>query len=177
MADDVGALGRCVARCLLQVEARSTVSGQACATHPKPSELAAQMGVEVSQVQSPPPAQPRLRSEYAADPGIAGFSLPRTARPRITLYTDPISALGTALQAKARSTGSGQACATLSDLTELHIAHELFHHIESAGYGGLQPACTECLRSLIRDEVETAAHAFAEELMGLDFDPEEFPEL
>jgi hypothetical protein len=128
---------------------------------PKPSDLAAEMNVEVIHLGSPPSAQPRLRSEYTARPGSAGFSLPRPAAPRITLYTDSITALANATHASQRFD------MMRVDLTELHIAHELFHHLESGQRFG----------PLTREEVETAAHAFAKELMDLDFEPEELSAL
>jgi len=140
MAEEVAALGRRVARRLLQAEA--------CATRPRPSDLAGEMGIEVVVAGSPPPAQPGLRSEYTSDP------------PRITLYADPISALEAAIHANQRFD------MMKADLTELHIAHELFHHIEHGARFG----------PLAREQVETAAHAFAKELMGLDFEPEEMSE-
>ncbi len=134
MAQGGVALGRRAARCLMQWKLRL-----------KPSELAAEMNVEITPAGSPPPAQPGLRSEYTCD------------SPRITLYREPISALRLAIQANQRS--DMMEC----DLTELHIAHELFHHLESGRRFG----------PLTRKEVEAAAHAFAKELMGLDFEPGE----
>jgi len=107
--------------------------------------LAAQMGVEIVEREAPPPAQPRLRSEYQPDP------------PRIILYRNPIDELAEALRADERL--SAASC----DLDEVHIAHELFHHVER----------TERLGPLAVAEAEEAAHAFARELLGLDFDPRE----
>ncbi len=108
---------------------------------PKPSDLTAQLGVEIVVLPSPPPAQPGLRSEY-------------TGRPcRITLYAGTIGAL------EAR----GERPEARLDFVELHIAHELFHHLE---------AC-ERLAPLTRAESEVAAHAFARELMGLESAAEE----
>ena len=47
------------------------------------------------------------------------------------------------------------------DLEAVHIAHEIFHHLEFGHrFGPLRP-----------DEVEAAAHAFAQELLGLTFHP------
>ncbi|MFB3881976.1 MAG: hypothetical protein ACE149_11985 [Armatimonadota bacterium] len=116
---------------------------------PKPSDLAAQMQVQVVFSEMPPPAQPTLRSEYAASP------------PRITVYTDPISSLGVAIHANQRF--DMMRC----DLVELHIAHELFHHVESGQrFGPLYP-----------EEIEAAAHSFAKELLGADFEPQELDEL
>jgi hypothetical protein len=99
-------------------------------------ELAAQLGIEVAEAQAPPPAQPGLRAEYQAHP------------PRITLYLAVIARL----------------CPSLSeecDLVAVHLAHELFHHLESArSLPSLPPAASEA-----------AAHAFVRELCGLSFDP------
>ncbi|UCC68852.1 MAG: hypothetical protein JSV79_02695 [Armatimonadota bacterium] len=107
--------------------------------------LAAQAGVEVVERQVPPPAQPRLRSQYQPDP------------PRIILYRNPIDELAEAASARERL--STAEC----DLYEVHIAHELFHHLERA----------ERLGPLAAAEAEEAAHAFARGLLGLDFDPRE----
>ena len=138
MAEDAVALGQRVAR-------RFILRG----LRPKPSELAMQMGVEVAQVESPPPAQPRLRSEYTSDP------------PRIVLYAAPITSLGVAIHVNQRFD------MMRADLRELHIAHELFHHLEAG----------ERFGPLTREQVEAAAHAFAKELMELDFGPEELGQL
>ncbi len=138
MAEDLAGLGRRVAQ-------RYIVRG----VRPKPSALAGQMGVELMQQEAPPPAQPRLRSEY------------RSAPPRIVLYCDPIDELGAAIHANQRF--DMMRC----DLLEVHVAHELFHHIEfGQRFGELTP-----------DEVEAAAHAFAQELLELDFDPAELSHL
>ena len=111
--------------------------------------LAAQLGVEVTVREAPPPAQPRLRSEYQADP------------PRITLYRDPIDVLTAAIHANQRF--DMLAC----DLDEAHIAHELFHHLEFGGRFG----------PLAREEAEAAAHGFVAELLDLTFDPRELSSL
>ncbi len=138
MAQELTGLGQRVAR-------RFIVRGE----RPKPSRLAQQMGVAVIQEEVPPPAQPRLRSEY------------RSAPPRIILYCDPIDELAAAVHANQRF--DMMRC----DLIELHTAHELFHHIEfGQRFGPLDP-----------EEVEMAAHAFAEELMALDFHPAELSDL
>jgi hypothetical protein len=138
VADDVEALGRRVARRLIVGDIR-----------PGPGELAEQWGVAIVHREAPPPAQPRLRSEYVAEPA------------RITLYTDTIDALGAAIRASQRF--DMMRCS----LAELHIAHELFHHLEfGERFGNLTP-----------DEVEAAAHAFARELLELDFHPAELSEL
>jgi len=135
MAEDLGALGRRVAQ-------RFMVRG----VRPKPSDLAEQMGVEIIQEGSPPPAQPRLRSEYRARP------------PRIVLYCDPMGELDAAIHANQRF--DMMSC----DLAEVHIAHELFHHVEFGQRFG----------PLTAKEVEAAAHAFTQELLELDFHPTEF---
>jgi hypothetical protein len=159
--------------------ARRLLQAKACGTRPKPSDLAADMNVEVIQLQSPPPAQPTLRSEYSARPdrrtGTAGLSLPQTA-PRITLYADPINALGRRLR-EACDGGVHEPRPhhmMRADLTELHIAHELFHHLETVGRAC---RCPHARRGLTREESETAAHAFARELMGLGFEPEELEDV
>jgi hypothetical protein len=138
MAEDVAALGQRVAR-------RFIVRG----ARPKPTDLASEMGVELIHQEAPPPAQPRLRSEY------------RSAPARIILYCDSIAELGAAIHASQRF--DMMRC----DLLEVHTAHELFHHIEfGQRFGPLTP-----------QEVETAAHAFTQELLGLHFGPTEFSEL
>lgn len=107
-----------------------------------PSECALQLGIEVVESSSPPPAQPGLRSEYTAAP------------PRITLYLrglrSPVSEIQTA---------EGEPT-SFKFLRELHIAHELFHHLEMAGRFG----------SLTRTESEKGAHAFARRLVRLALD-------
>ena len=135
---DATALGR-------RVAGRYVVRG----VGPGAAALAAQLGVEVVVREAPPPAQPRLRSEYQADP------------PRITLYRDPIDLLTAAIHANQRF--DMLAC----NLDEVHIAHELFHHLE---FG-------ERFGPLGREEVEAAAHGFAAELLGLAFDPSELSSL
>jgi len=134
MAQDAVALGRRVTRRFMPRGLR-----------PKPSDLAAQMKVEVVLLEAPPLAQPLLRSEYTSTP------------PRITIYTDPINTLAVAIHANQRF--DMMRC----DLAELHIAHELFHHLESGQRFG----------PLTREELEAAAHSFAKELLGADFEPEE----
>jgi hypothetical protein len=141
MAQDAVALGLRVARRFMPRGLR-----------PKPSDLAAQMKVEVLLLEAPPPAQSAsggLRSEYTSTP------------PRITIYAGPINSLAVAIHANQRF--DMMRC----DLAELHIAHELFHHLESGQRFG----------PLTREEVEAAAHSFAKELLGADFEPEELSEL
>ena len=137
-AGDPTALGR-------RVAARYILRG----ARPGAAAVAAQLGVEVVVREAPPPAQPRLRSEYQADP------------PRITLYRDPMDILAAAIHANQRF--DMLAC----NLDEVHIAHELFHHLEFGGRFG----------PLDREEVEAAAHGFAAELLGLTFDPRELSSL
>lgn len=134
MTGDPAELGRRVAR-------RFIVRG----TRPDVRDLAAHMGIQIAQRETPPPAQARLRSEYQCQP------------PHIILYRDPIESLAAAVHANQRL--DMLAC----DLEEVHIAHEIFHHLESGQhFGPLRPG-----------EVEAAAHAFAQELLGLTFDPRE----
>jgi hypothetical protein len=123
VSPDPASLGRQLARRYLEAGAR-----------PKPSELAARLGIEVVTQPAPPPAQPGLRAEYQARP------------PRITLYL---------------STLAGLRAPEHHDLEELHIAHELLHHLEATG----------AAPRLSRADSEEAAHAFARELCGLSFDP------
>ena len=138
MAADPADLGRRLAR-------RLTAGG----ARPRARELAAQMGIQMLEEERPPAAQPRLRSEYRAGP------------PRIILYRKTIDFLAAA----RRDDGvSGEA---EFDLDEVHVAHELFHHLERA----------EGLGPLTGAESEEAAHAFARELLGLPFDPRELSEL
>jgi len=138
MAEDLDALGRRVAQ-------RFIFRG----VRPKPSDLAQQMGVEIARGESPPPAQPRLRSEYRAEP------------PRIVLYCAAIDQLAVAIHANQRF--DMMDC----DLAEVHIAHELFHHLEfGQRFGPLTP-----------EEIEAAAHAFTQEVLELEFHPTEFSEM
>jgi len=116
---------------------------------PRLADLVRSLGVEVIVLESPPPAQPGLRSEYRADPA------------RIILYRDPIDVLQAAVHANQRFD------MLAANLDEVHIAHELFHHLEfGQRFGPLSP-----------DEVEQAAHAFARSLLDLRFDPAELSEL
>jgi hypothetical protein len=132
------ALGRRVARRLM-------VRGE----RPQVRTAAEQLGVEIVEQAAPPPAQPGLRSEYRKDP------------PRIILYRDPIRLLAGAIHANQRFDMLN------CNLVEVHIAHELFHHLEAADrFGKLRP-----------EESEEAAHAFAQELLGLTFNPSELHEL
>lgn len=107
--------------------------------------LAEAMGVAIEERAAPPPAQPGLRSEYQPDP------------PRITLYRNPIEELVEALR------GSGRLQDGSWGLDEVHVAHELFHHLERV----------EGMAGLSVGEAEEAAHAFVRELLGLGFDPRE----
>ena len=134
MTGDPEELGRRVARRFVMRGARPDVR-----------QLAEQMGIEIAQRETPPPAQSRLRSEYRCQP------------PHIVLYRDPIDSLAAAVHANQRL--DMLAC----DLEAVHIAHEIFNHLEfGPRFGPLRP-----------DEVEAAAHALAQELLGLTFDPRE----
>jgi hypothetical protein len=116
---------------------------------PNARELAEQLGVQIVVEGDPPPAQSGLRAEYRHDP------------PQIILYRDPLELLSDRIRVSQRF--DLIAC----DLEELHLAHELFHHLEFGGaYGPLRP-----------DEIEVAAHAFAQELCEISFHPEELSEL
>ncbi len=135
MAEELSELGRRVARRYIFRDVR-----------PRPSDLAKQLGVEITFLEKSPPAQPRLRSEYRADP------------PHIIIYTDNLSTLEAAIHANQRF--DMMRC----NLAEVHIAHELFHHLEFGGRFGPYD----------REEVEAAAHSFTQELLELDFHPTEF---
>lgn len=135
MAEELTELGRRVARRYILRD-----------VHPRPSDLAKQLGVEISFQEKPPSAQPRLRSEYRADP------------PHIIVYSNSLAELDAAVHANQRF--DMMRC----DLTEVHIAHELFHHLEFGSRFGPYD----------REEVEEAAHSFTQELLELDFHPTEF---
>jgi hypothetical protein len=132
---DPKALGRRVARRFIKRGKR-----------PEVKALAAQLGVSVVEQEAPPPAQPDLRSEYRPSP------------PRIILYRDPLDQLDAAVRV-------GQRFDMIRHKVEdVHIAHELFHHLQSGNrFGPLYP-----------EEEEEAAHAFAQELLGLEFHPTEY---
>ena len=116
---------------------------------PNARELAEQLGLPIIVQDNPPEAQPGLRAEYRHDP------------PRIILYRDPLELLSGAIHANQRF--DLLAC----NLEDLHVAHELFHHLEFGGaFGPLHP-----------DEIEAAAHAFAQEFCELTFHPTELSEL
>ena len=116
---------------------------------PNLRELAAQLGVQIIVEDHPPQAQPGLRAEYRHEP------------PQIILYRAPLELLSGAIHATQRF--DLLAC----DLEDVHIAHELFHHLEFGGtFGPLRP-----------DEIEIAAHAFAQELCDLSFHPTELTNL
>jgi len=134
MIGDPRDLGRRVARRFMPRGVRPTVR-----------DVAAQMGVEIRERPAPPPAQPGLRSEYQPSP------------PQIILYRDSIDTLAAAVHANQRF--DILAC----NLDEVHIAHELFHHIE----------CGQRFGPLRSEEVEAAAQSFAEALLDLSFHPDE----
>jgi hypothetical protein len=134
MKVEAEALGRRVAR-------RYVVRG----VRPDVHELAKELGVQISEQQNPPPAQPGLRSEYRPQP------------PQIILYREPLDQLAAAIHANQRF--DLLSCR----MDDLHIAHELFHHLEAGGrFGPLRP-----------DEIEAAAHAFAQALLDTPFHPTE----
>lgn len=138
MAEGLGGVGRRVAQRFIFRDVR-----------PKPSRLAEEMGVDIVREGSPPLAQPRLRSEYRSEPA------------RIILYCDPIDALAVAIHADQRFDMMN------CDLMEVHIAHELFHHLEfGERFGPMTP-----------EEVEEAAHEFSRELLELSFHPSELSAL
>ena len=138
MTDDPTELGHRIAQRFIVRGARPSVR-----------DLTAQMGVEIVERPEPPPAQPGVQSEYQAEP------------PRITLYRNPIDSLAAAIHANQRF--DMLAC----NLDDVHIAHELFHHLEfGRRFGPLRP-----------EEVEAAAQGFAERLLGLAFHPDELAEL
>jgi len=116
---------------------------------PNLRELAAQLGVQIIVEDHPPQAQPGLRAEYRHEP------------PQIILYRAPLELLSGAIHATQRF--DLLACS----LEDVHLAHELFHHLEFGGtFGPLRP-----------DEIEIAAHAFAQELCDLSFHPTELTNL
>ena len=116
---------------------------------PNARELAQQLGLPILVQDNPPEAQPGLRAEYRHDP------------PRIILYRDPLELLSGAIHANQRF--DLLAC----NLDEVHIAHELFHHLEAGQRFG----------PLRREEVEAAAQGFVEQLLDLRFHPDELSEL
>jgi len=116
---------------------------------PNLRELAAQLGVQIIVEDHPPQAQPGLRAEYRHEP------------PQIILYRAPLELLSGAIHATQRF--DLLACS----LEDVHLAHELFHHLEFGGtFGPLRP-----------DEIEIAAHAFAQTLCDLTFHPTELTNL
>jgi hypothetical protein len=113
--------------------------------------LAEHLGVEVLTLDSPPPAQPGLRSEYQASP------------PRIILYRTAIAVGRACPRPPLAVRVQGDCPLTPRQVEDLHIAHELFHHLQA----------TRRFAPLSLAQEEEAAHAFAEELLGLPFDPRE----
>jgi hypothetical protein len=111
------------------------------------------LGVEVLTLDSPPPAQPGLRSEYQPSP------------PRIVLYGSALvraPTCGSRVQPSQPRLlrRSRRPPATRCQIEDLHIAHELFHHLQA----------THRFAPLTLAEEEEAAHAFAEEMLGLPCD-------
>jgi len=104
-----------------------------------PSECALSLGIEIIEAPSPPPAQPTLCSEYRANP------------PRILLYTRSLHGGSLGIDATQGNPSAYEVS------KELHVAHELFHHLEMARRFG----------SLTRAESEAGAHAFARCLVRL----------
>jgi hypothetical protein len=129
MKEGPAALGRRVARELLAV-------GRA---FPRPPlcvrTLANHLGIEVLTHDSPAPVQPGLHCEYQPCP------------PRIILYASAV-AVGRALPCPPHAAGQ---------LEDLHIAHEIFHHLQAA----------HRFAALSLAEEEEAAHAFAREVCSL----------
>jgi len=138
MAEGIDELGRRVAQRFIVRDSR-----------PGARNLAGKMGVEIVEREEAPPAQRGLRSEYQADP------------PRITLYRGPLDRLAARIHISQRFDMMN------CDLDEVHIAHELFHHVEARGRFGEMGA----------KEVERAAHAFAQELLDLTFNPAELSQV
>ena len=140
MTEPPAALGRRVAQELM-------VSGASADVRP----LADKLGVEIVTLDSPPPAQPGLRSEYQPSP------------PRIILYRTAIARVGAG--ARTPTCGSRVPPATPHQIEDLHIAHELFHHLQA----------THRLARLSVAEEEEAAHAFAREVVRSWADPQARP--
>ncbi len=109
-----------------------------------PRAMAEALGLHIERRPRPMPdlASLRVRSEYL------------THSAAIVLYEEPLQELAQLLRAK-RPRLAGL------NLEELHIAHELFHHLESG-----RPAASE-----------KAAHSFVRHLLGLDFFPAELDSL
>lgn len=134
MKVEAEALGR-------RVASRYIVRG----VRPNVYDLAKELGVQITEQANPPPAQPSLRSEYRPKP------------PQIILYRDPLDQLAAAIHANQRF--DLLSCR----MDDLHIAHEIFHHLELGGrFGPLRP-----------EEIEAAAHAFAQMLLDTPFHPTE----
>jgi len=109
-----------------------------------PRAIAKALGIRVTHRPLPPPGlvSLRLRSEYLTNSAT------------IVLYDEPLAELAHLICAKR------PALANLN-LEALHIAHEIFHHLEAG-----RPSTSE-----------KAAHAFVAELLCLDFSPEELDSL
>jgi len=128
MSEDAAALGRRVAR-----ELATDWVG------PDLRALAEQLGVAVLTRDSPPPAQAGLRAEYQASP------------PRIVLYASAIAAGRVCLPAPFLPRVQGSYALTPRQCEDLHIAHELFHHLRAV----------HRFAPLTLSEEEEAARAFA----------------
>jgi len=107
-------------------------------------EMAAALGLKVEHRPLPPPGLSVLhvRSQYLADSAA------------ILLYDEPLRELALRLSARRPDLAH-------LDLEAIHIAHEIFHHLESA------PSRAS----------EKAAASFVTELLYLDFSPEELDSL
>jgi signal peptidase II len=114
-----------------------------------PTGLAEALGVKIEHrpVAVQLPAAVRVRSEYLAS-DTAGKQ-----DATVVLYDIP-------LQELCRLVAAKRPAWTRIDLEQVHIAHELFHHLNAG-----------------RPAPERAAHAFTAELMHLDFRPEELDSL
>lgn len=158
-------LWRMPARVLAEAAAKdrfpATVAALACgyraaealrelASTANPWALASFLGVAVEHAAQPPAAgfTPRLRSEYLPDQG------------KVMLYAEPLVELAALIYLHSPRFGH-------LDLPALHLAHELFHHLECARRDLVPSALAS------RPLSELAAHAFAQALLDLDFFPVE----
>ncbi len=117
-------------------------------------EMAAALGVEIQHKPLPPPGLSplRVRSEYLSDSAT------------VVLYDEPLRELSL-LIAEKRPDLAGL------NLEDLHIAHEIFHHLL------FRRQARRGEESESRISSEKAASVFAAELLGLDFSPEELDSL
>lgn len=118
-----------------------------------PWVIAGVLGVTVRHLPEPPAASPPgARSEYNLED--------RT----VWLYTDALARLRAAIRLRA-------ARFRHLDLAALHLAHELYHHLEAARPDLVPPAKGGARLS------ELSAHAFVQALLNLDFFPAELDAL